>query len=144
MMSSARATYTPTLSPLSMGQMLNSARSTDSPINLPRRCRVYYNRKTTWTEVLMRQKAGVLICVALLVAVSARAEETRLHIAAFNESGSLIRPEWLSERFTKRVIDELKPVRTLIVSKGPAVESNDLLLDRARKAYAHVAMTGSI
>src|SRR5256885_15356124 len=129
MMSSARATYAPTLSPLSMGQMLNSARSMVSPINLPHCCRVYYNRETTWTEVLMRQKAGVLICVLFLVAVSARAEETRLHIAAFNESGSLIRPGWLSERFTKRVMDELKPVRALTGSQGTAVESSDLLLD---------------
>jgi hypothetical protein len=67
-----------------------------------------------------------------------------MHIAAFNESGSLIRPGWVSERFTKRVMDELKTVRGLSISKGTPVESNDLLLDRARKGYAHLAMTGTI
>src|SRR5688572_18793396 len=114
MMSSSRATYSPTLSPLSMGHMLNSASNMrDSP---------QFAKKVTnpcrWTSTILiesSQKGGgmrqwIVSAAVVLIATSfgfAQAPEpTRVIVAPFTEVNEQQQADWISRAIQQSVADE--------------------------------------
>src|SRR5687768_17483203 len=112
MMSSRRATYSPTLSPLSIGHMLNSARSICKFSEFSRkrdqraRLDVDYTHREPKGRPGMRHwivSAAVLL-ISSSFALAQAPEPTRVLVAPFTEVNEQQQPDWISRAVRQSVV----------------------------------------